>query len=51
MFDDIHELHAIGLLVPPPFDDLALKTLEIEDRPSPRGAIEDAIQIARLLDL
>jgi hypothetical protein len=30
-------------------DDLALKTLEIEDRPSPAGAIEDADEIAALL--
>jgi hypothetical protein len=40
---------AIGQLGPLPLDDLALKTLEIEDRPSPQGAIEDADEINKLL--
>ena len=52
MLEAAHDtLQAIGQLGPLPLDDLALKTLEIEDRPSPIGAIEDADQINKLLDL
>lgn len=52
MLEAAHDaLQAIGQLEPLPLDDLALKTLEIEDRPSPQGAIEDAGRINKLLGL
>jgi hypothetical protein len=52
MLEDAHDmLQALGQLGPTPLDDLAITTLELEDRPSRRGAIEDADEIAKLLDL
>jgi hypothetical protein len=50
MLEESHDLlQGAGQLEAIPLDDLALKTLALEDRPT--GAVEDAARIAAILDL
>jgi len=52
MLEESHDLvQALGALEPAPLSDLALKGLRFEDRPDAGSRVEDAKQIAAILDL
>lgn len=52
MLEEAYELvEALGARESQPLSETALKALQIEDRPDPGARIEDAEQIAAILDL
>lgn len=52
MLEEAQELvDALGALEPDPLSDTALKALRAEDRPDPAARVENAKQIAAILDL
>jgi hypothetical protein len=52
MLEDAHDLlQGLGALEPLHLDELARKTLALEDRPDAEPTVEDPEQIAALLDL
>jgi hypothetical protein len=52
MLEEAHELmQAAGSLEPEPLSSTALKALRAEDRPDPGARVENAEQIAAILDL
>lgn len=52
MLEESHEfVQALGALEPEPLSELALKGLRFEDRPDAGSRVEDAKQIAAILEL
>jgi hypothetical protein len=52
MLEESHELvQRVGKLDPAPLSDVALKAMELEDRPRSDARVEDPDQIAAILNL